>query len=156
MCGVAIRILHCNGGHIPRTIEQIAALPGAGRKCTALVLTECHDDQTLLTGDTHVCLGATVKKWWPYKKGKGGKLPSFDPDKISQYLEAIISKEGGQRRMLNSAFAGLRQLWNYEGDSSRRQLARTTMEEVARGMGTDTWIWIQELLLAKHSTYFTK
>jgi len=152
MCGVAIRILHCNGGRIPRTMEQIAGLPGAGRKCTALSLTDCWEDQSLLTGDTHVCLGATAYEWVPHQLDKAGELPSFNPDRISQYIEALISKESGLRRILNSAFAGLKQLWNYEGDETKRELARSTIKAVATEKKHLKKIML--LLDAKHASYF--
>jgi len=126
MCGMAIRVLKCNAGVVPRDIRVIGALPGSARKTASLVMTECHNEEMLITGDRHVGVGAVAIKMVP-PLGK-----RFNADRISRYIEGFISQKSNLRRMMNSAFGGIKQFYNYENNPSRREAARKALLDVAK------------------------
>jgi len=126
MCGMAIRILKCNAGVVPRDIRVIGALPGTGRKTASLAMTECHDEEVLITGDRHVGVGA-VAIWKLPVQGR-----RFNADRISRYVEGFIDQKSNLRRMMNSAFGGIKQFYNYENNPTRREEARKALLDVAR------------------------
>ena len=124
----------------------IIALPGSRRKVTALVMQDVWEKSFILTGDKHACVCALA--WdWADAEGK-----TYKPDNISRMIEAWMPN--GRYREWNSTAAGLRQLWNYEGDEKIRQEARAAIQKAAEDLRF--WGKIQELLNAQLSDYFPK
>jgi endonuclease-3 len=77
--GMAGKILRDHGGEVPRTMEELVALPGVGRKTANLILTLVYNVPGIVT-DTHVIrvsqrLGLTTNK---------------DPEKIEFDLYKLI------------------------------------------------------------------
>jgi len=143
-CASAKYIAKCNKGKLPQEKELINGLPGCGRKVTALILQDVWGKSELLTGDTHVCLGALA--WgWADPTGK-----TMDADQITRQIEFWFPKK--RYRELNSTFAGLRQLYFYVGNKQLRETARTTIKRIAKEM--NCWGEIKLLVAAKQSQFF--
>ncbi len=52
--GCARSLVELHGGQVPRSIEELAALPGVGRKTANVVLSNCFDVNEGVVVDTHV------------------------------------------------------------------------------------------------------
>ena len=82
------------------------------------------DKPVLLTGDSHVCVGGLA---WGFADVRG---KTMNPTAISRMIEDWMPNQ--RYREVNSTFAGLRQLYFYEGDSDKRQQAREVIMRIAR------------------------
>ncbi len=83
---MAERLIEEHGGEVPRTIEELAALPGVGRKTANVVLGNAFDINVGVVVDTHVGrlsnrLGLTKHK---------------DPVKIEQDLMKLFRASSGR------------------------------------------------------------
>ena len=145
-CATSHYIKHCNGGRLPDEKSLIMGLPGCGRKVTALVMQDVWQRSVLLTGDTHVCVGSLA---WGFADAPNGRK-TMNPTIISRMIEDWMPNR--RFRELNSSFAGLRQLYNYEGNADRREEARTVIGQMASKvhMGEK----IDRLVFAKESDFF--
>jgi len=144
-CATAKYIQDCNGGKIPSDKLTVSGLPGCGRKITALVIQDVFGRSELITGDSHVCIGALA---WNFADVPQRK--TWNPDLVSRMLEDWFPSK--RYRELNSSFAGLKQLYFYEGDAERRVMARAAIESIAKKL--HGWEKIKLLLDAKLSDYF--
>lgn len=105
------------------------------------------DVSELLTGDTHVAVCGLA---WGFADVPMGT--KYDADKIARMIEDWMPNN--RYRQLNTTFAGLRQLYFYEGDAARRTAARLVIERLARE--NQMLQKITGLVLAKESDYIPK
>jgi endonuclease-3 len=54
LLGMATAVVERHGGHVPRTMEELVALPGVGRKTANVVLGNAFEIQEGIVVDTHV------------------------------------------------------------------------------------------------------
>ncbi|HUP47331.1 MAG TPA: endonuclease III [Thermoanaerobaculia bacterium] len=73
-------IVENHGGEVPRTMEELTALPGVGRKTANVVLANAFKTAAGIVVDTHV---ARVS-------GRLGLTSHFDPEKIEHDLMKLI------------------------------------------------------------------
>jgi len=78
----AQRIVSEHGGEVPRTMEELTALPGVGRKTANVVLGNAFDTPGMVV-DTHV--GRVSRRL--------GWAVSTDPVKVEQELMALLPRE---------------------------------------------------------------
>jgi len=76
------RIIECHGGEVPRTLEELLALDGVGRKTANVVMGECFNTPGVIV-DTH-CRRLSLRL---------GFTSSQDPAKIEKDLMAIWPRE---------------------------------------------------------------
>jgi endonuclease-3 len=76
-------IVERHGGEVPRTMEELTALPGVGRKTANVVLSNAMKTPVGIVVDTHVTRVA----------GRLGLTSNFDPVKIEEDLMALIPKK---------------------------------------------------------------
>ncbi len=76
-------IMERHGGEVPRTIEELTALPGVGRKTANVVLGNAFKIAVGIVVDTHV---ARVS-------GRLGLTANSDPEKIEQDLMKLIPQK---------------------------------------------------------------
>ena len=75
-------LLRDHGGEIPKTMEELVALPGVGRKTANLVLTICFNVPGIVV-DTHVIRVS----------GRLGLTKNKDPEKIERDLYALLPEK---------------------------------------------------------------
>jgi endonuclease-3 len=80
-CSKAIMELH--GGQVPKTMEELTALPGVGRKTANVVLGNAFGINVGVVVDTHV--GRV--------SGRLGFTENADPEKIEQDLMALVPRD---------------------------------------------------------------
>jgi endonuclease-3 len=76
-------IVEKHGGEVPRTMEELTALPGVGRKTANVVLGNAFKMQVGIVVDTHVTRVS----------GRLGLTANFDPVKIEQDLMKLIPQK---------------------------------------------------------------
>jgi endonuclease-3 len=76
-------IVENHGGEVPRTMEELTALPGVGRKTANVVLSNAFKTPVGIVVDTHVARVA----------GRLGLTASVDPEKIEQDLMKLLSQK---------------------------------------------------------------
>jgi len=81
--GLAKALVDRHEGKVPRTLEELTALPGVGRKTAAVILGECFGDAAALPVDTHVARVAF----------RLGLSASREPGKIEEDLAAAVAPE---------------------------------------------------------------
>ncbi len=81
--GVGKAIMERHGGEVPRTMEELTALPGVGRKTANVVLANAFKTAVGIVVDTHVTRVA----------GRLGLTAHADAEKIEQDLMALIPKK---------------------------------------------------------------
>ncbi len=88
------------GGEIPRTMDELTALPGVGRKTANVILGNAFGQPAVVV-DTHVKRVAA----------RLGLTRSSDPDRIEQDLQRVIPKpqwtEGSQQLLLHGRYVCL-------------------------------------------------
>ncbi|MDC4227756.1 MAG: hypothetical protein MPW15_26910 [Candidatus Manganitrophus sp.] len=72
------------GGEVPRTMEALRTLPGAGRKTANVIQAQAYGVAEGIAVDTHV--KRLARRW--------GLTNETDPDKIERDLMAILPEEG--------------------------------------------------------------
>lgn len=77
--GIAAALLSRHGGNVPKTMEELTALPGVGRKTAAIILGACFGADALPV-DTHVARVAF----------RLGLTRSKDPGRIEEDLAAAV------------------------------------------------------------------
>jgi len=82
LLGCARAIAERHGGEVPRTMEELTALPGVGRKTANVILGNAFDTPGMVV-DTHVKRVA----------GRLGWTEATDPNKIEQDLCALLPEE---------------------------------------------------------------
>lgn len=80
--GCARDLLHKHGGEVPRTIEELTALPGVGRKTANVIRGNIYHDPSVVV-DTHV---KRISK-------RLGLSKSDDPEKVEQELMKALPKD---------------------------------------------------------------
>jgi endonuclease-3 len=75
-------IVEKHGGEVPRTMEELTALPGVGRKTANVVLSNALNTPVGIVVDTHVTRVS----------GRLGLTKNFDAEKIEQDLMALVPK----------------------------------------------------------------
>lgn len=80
--GCAQALLHKHGGEVPRTIEELTALPGVGRKTANVIRGNVYHDPSVVV-DTHV---KRISK-------RLGLSKSDDPEKVEQELMKALPKD---------------------------------------------------------------
>lgn len=80
--GCAQALLHKHGGEVPRTIEELTALPGVGRKTANVIRGNIYHDPSVVV-DTHV---KRISK-------RLGLSKSDDPEKVEQELMKVLPKD---------------------------------------------------------------
>lgn len=75
-------LLHKHGGEVPRTIEELTALPGVGRKTANVIRGNIYHDPSVVV-DTHV---KRISK-------RLGLSKSDDPEKVEQELMKALPKD---------------------------------------------------------------
>jgi endonuclease-3 len=75
-------IVEKHGGEVPRTMEELTALPGVGRKTANVVLSNALKTPVGIVVDTHVTRVS----------GRLGLTKNFDAEKIEQDLMALVPK----------------------------------------------------------------
>jgi len=75
-------IVEKHGGEVPRTMEELTALPGVGRKTANVVLGNAFQTPVEIVGDTHVARVA----------GRVGLTSNADPEKIEQDLMPLLPR----------------------------------------------------------------
>lgn len=83
LLGMARRVTEQHQGVVPRTMEELTALPGVGRKTANVVLGNAFDMQEGIVVDTHVTRVAN----------RLGLTRNTDPVKIEQDLMKLIPRE---------------------------------------------------------------
>jgi endonuclease-3 len=73
-------IVEKHGGQVPRTMEELTALPGVGRKTANVVLSNAFKTPVGIVVDTHVTRVA----------GRLGLTSNFDAEKIEQDLMKVV------------------------------------------------------------------
>jgi endonuclease-3 len=73
-------IVEKHGGEVPRTMEELTALPGVGRKTANVVLSNAFKTPVGIVVDTHVARVA----------GRLGLTANVDPEKIEQDLMKLL------------------------------------------------------------------
>ena len=81
--GMASALVDEHGGEVPRTMRELVALPGVGRKTANVVLGNAFGVDEGIVVDTHV----------RRVSGRLGLTQSQDPTKIEQDLMKIVPKE---------------------------------------------------------------
>ncbi len=81
--GMAAGIMERHSGEVPRTMEELTALPGVGRKTANVVLGNAFSIAVGVVVDTHV---ARVS-------GRLALTKNTDPEKIEQDLMEVVPKE---------------------------------------------------------------
>jgi endonuclease-3 len=81
--GMASALVEEHGGEVPRTMRELVALPGVGRKTANVVLGNAFGVDEGIVVDTHV----------RRVSGRLGLTQSQDPTKIEQDLMKIVPKE---------------------------------------------------------------
>ena len=76
-------IVEKHGGEVPRTMEELTALPGVGRKTANVVLGNAFKTAVGIVVDTHVARAS----------GRLGLTANFDPVKIEQDLMKLIPQK---------------------------------------------------------------
>lgn len=88
------------GGEVPRTMDELTALPGVGRKTANVILGNAFGQPAVVV-DTHVKRVAA----------RLGLTRSSDPDRIEQDLQRVIPKpqwtEGSQQLLLHGRYVCL-------------------------------------------------
>jgi endonuclease-3 len=79
--GMGQALVECHGGAVPRTLEELVALPGVGRKTANVVLGNAFDIPAIAV-DTHV---TRVSQ-------RLGLTRAEDPEKIHEDLCALLPK----------------------------------------------------------------
>lgn len=80
--GCAQALLHKHGGEVPRSIEELTALPGVGRKTANVIRGNIYHDPSVVV-DTHV---KRISK-------RLGLSKSDDPEKVEQELMKVLPKD---------------------------------------------------------------
>ena len=80
--GCTQALLHKHGGEVPRTIEELTALPGVGRKTANVIRGNIYHDPSVVV-DTHV---KRISK-------RLGLSKSDDPEKVEQELMKVLPKD---------------------------------------------------------------
>lgn len=80
--GCTQALLHKHGGEVPRTIEELTALPGVGRKTANVIRGNIYHDPSVVV-DTHV---KRISK-------RLGLSKSDDPEKVEQELMKALPKD---------------------------------------------------------------
>ena len=75
-------LLHKHGGEVPRTIEELTALPGVGRKTANVIRGNIYHDPSVVV-DTHVKRISNLL----------GLSKSDDPEKVEQELMKVLPKD---------------------------------------------------------------
>ena len=75
-------IVEKHGGNVPRTMEELTALPGVGRKTANVVLSNAFEAPEGIVVDTHVSRVSA----------RLGFTANADPEKIEQDLAAIVPR----------------------------------------------------------------
>ena len=83
LLGMANAVVEHHGGDIPRTMDELTALPGVGRKTANVVLGNAFHENVGVVVDTHV---RRVSQRLGFTKHE-------DPEKIEQDLMALIPRE---------------------------------------------------------------
>jgi endonuclease-3 len=83
LIGMARALLADHGGQVPRTMEQLQALPGVGRKTANVILGNAYGINEGITVDTHVARLSQRLGFSRYD----------DPVKIEQDLMALIPRD---------------------------------------------------------------
>ncbi len=83
LIGMAQAVVARHGGELPRSMEELRALPGVGRKTANVVLGNAFGMNEGITVDTHVTR----------LSGLLGLTPHTDAEKIEQDLMAVIPRE---------------------------------------------------------------
>jgi endonuclease III len=81
--GMASALVDEHGGEVPRTMQELVALPGVGRKTANVVLGTAFGLEEGIVVDTHV----------RRVSGRLGLTQNQDPPKIEQDLMKIVSRE---------------------------------------------------------------
>jgi endonuclease III len=81
--GMASALVEEHGGEVPRTMQELVALPGVGRKTANVVLGNAFGLEEGIVVDTHV----------RRVSGRLGLTQNQDPPKIEQDLMKIVSRE---------------------------------------------------------------
>jgi endonuclease-3 len=81
--GMASALVDEHGGEVPRTMQELVALPGVGRKTANVVLGNAFGLEEGIVVDTHV----------RRVSGRLGLTQNQDPPKIEQDLMKIVSRE---------------------------------------------------------------
>ncbi len=81
--GAARRIVEAHGGRVPRTMDELLALPGVGRKTANVVLGNSWNEPDGVVVDTHVGRLARRLGWSRHT----------DPVKVEEDLNGLIPKE---------------------------------------------------------------
>ncbi len=81
--GMARALLEEHGGEVPRTMAELVALPGVGRKTANVVLGNAFGVDEGIVVDTHVRRVSS----------RLGLTTNEDPEKIEQDLTAVVPKE---------------------------------------------------------------
>lgn len=81
--GAARRIVEAHGGAVPRTMEELRALPGVGRKTANVVLGNAFGAPGGVVVDTHVGRLARRLGWSAQR----------DPEKVERDLNALVPRE---------------------------------------------------------------
>jgi endonuclease III len=81
--GMARALVDEHGGEVPRTMPELVALPGVGRKTANVVLGNAFDTNEGIVVDTHV----------RRVSGRLGLTESQDPVKIEQDLMKVVPEE---------------------------------------------------------------
>ncbi len=81
--GMASALVEEHGGEVPRTMSELVALPGVGRKTANVVLGNAFDTNEGIVVDTHV----------RRVSGRLGLTESRDPLKIEQDLLEVVPEE---------------------------------------------------------------
>lgn len=81
--GCAQALIENHGGEIPRTIDELAALPGVGRKTANVVLGNCFNINEGFVVDTHVKRITALL----------GFTKATDPEKIEQDLMKLVPQD---------------------------------------------------------------
>lgn len=105
-------LLKYHKGRVPNSIEQLIKIPGVGRKTANLVLSECHNKQTI-TVDTHVHRISNVL----------GLVNTKTPEKTEQELMKIAPKQYWNK--INRIFV----LWGKEVPGKSKEKLLKKLEE---------------------------
>lgn len=81
--GMAAALVERHGGRVPDTMAELVALPGVGRKTANVVLGNAFGKDEGVVVDTHVAR----------LSGLLGLSKESDPEKIEQYLMALVPKD---------------------------------------------------------------
>jgi endonuclease-3 len=81
--GACRRMLEAHGGEVPRSIEELVALPGVGRKTANVVLGNIWNEPDGVVVDTHVGRLARRLGWSRHT----------DPEKVEAELNALVPRE---------------------------------------------------------------